>query len=159
MGLRSMIAPVEKWAISKKTSHKILYFIAVICAASVAYLILLTWAIAYAAMSEPTSGWRALIPSMKASTLSWLWLSHLVAVLLATLPIALAIRFCLTRRRLWVALSVSVVVFLTLLPALDTSVANQASYVIIWTIWEQVLLISALPTMVWIMEFATRHRG
>jgi hypothetical protein len=141
----------------KETYVRTIWAMAAIGLATVAYLLLLTWSIAEAAISQTALWWLSLFPSIKAATLSWLWLTHLVAVTLSTLPIALAIRLYFIKHRLWAALCVSVLVFLTLLPAFDFSV-TQAPYVTIWTIWEQVLLISALPIVVWIMEVAVQRR-
>ena len=43
----------------------------------------------------------------------------------------------------WAALSVSVVVFLVMgLPAMPLSFAKQPLYVVLWSVWEQVLLIA-----------------
>ena len=89
--------------------------------------------------------------------MSWLWFTHLVGVTLATFPIALAIHLYFPQRRLRAALSVSAIVFFTLLPAFTLSV-SQPLYVILWTIWEQVLLISALPVLVWAMGVAGVRR-
>ena len=129
-------------------------FAAVIGAATWSYLFLLAWAIAYAALSRAPPWWRTLIPSIKGANLSWLWLSHALAVVLVTIPIALGIRFCLARRRLVAAFSVSVLAFLLLaLPAMALSFAKQPLY----TIWEQMLLIGALPGMVWIIDTSVRR--
>jgi hypothetical protein len=91
------------------TARRILFLIAAICVATVSYLFLLAWAIAYAALSQAPPWWRTMIPSTKAASLSWLWLSHALAVVLVTIPIAFALRFCIARRRLVAAFSVSVV--------------------------------------------------
>jgi hypothetical protein len=121
---------------------------------------LLAWAIAYAALSQAPPWWRTLIASTKTASLSWLWLGHALAVVLVTIPIALAIRFYFMRRRLVAAFSVSVLVFLVMgLSALPLSFATQPLYVVIWTIWEQVLLIGTLPAIVWIIEVSGRRRG
>jgi len=57
------------------------------------------------------------------------------------------------------ALSVSVLVFLVMgLPALPLLFAKQPLYVVLWTIWEQVLLIGTLPAIVWIIEVSGRRR-
>jgi hypothetical protein len=126
---------------------------------TVSYLFLLAWAIAYAAMSQAPPWWRTLIASTKTANLSWLWISHALAVVLVTIPIALALRFCFARRRLAAAFSVSVLVFLVIgLPALPVSFAKQPLYVVLWTIWEQVLLIGTLPIIVWIIKVSGRRR-
>src|ERR1017187_10057863 len=44
------------------------------------------------------------------------------------------------------------------LPAMPLSFAKQPLYAVIWTIWEQVLLIGALPTIVWIIDASVRRR-
>jgi hypothetical protein len=120
---------------------------------------LLAWAIAYAALSQAPPWWRALIPSTKEASLSWLWLSHAAAVVLVTIPIALAIRFYFIRRRLLAAFGVSVLVFLVMgLAAMPRSFASQPLFVVLWTIWEQVLLIGTLPAIVWIIEVSGRRR-
>ena len=141
------------------TARRILFLIAAICVATVSCLFLLAWAIAYAALSQAPPWWRRLIPSTKAASLSWLWLSHALAVVLVTIPIAFALRFCIARRRPVAAFSVSVLVFLVMaLPAMPLSFAKQPLYAVIWTIWEQVLLIGALPTIVWIIDASVRRR-
>jgi hypothetical protein len=140
------------------TAGRILSLVAAICVATVSYLFLLVWAIAYAAMSQAPSWWRTLIPSTKAASLSWLWLSHALAIVLVTIPIALAIRFCFARRRLVAAFSVSVLIFLIMSLPVTVTFAKQPLYVVLWTIWEQVLLIGTLPAMVWIIELLDRRR-
>jgi len=141
------------------TARSILFLVAAISVATVSYLLLLAWAIAYAALSQAPPWWRTLIASAKAASLSWLWLSHTVAVVLVTIPIALAIRFCLRRHGLVAAISVSALVFLVMgLPAMTLSLSKQPLYVVLWTIWEQVLLIGTLPAIVWIIEVSGRRR-
>lgn len=139
-------------AISKQAYDRVIFVVATISLTTVAYLFLLTWAIAYAATSKMPSWWCMLIPPRKARQLSWLWLSHAVAVVLATIPIALAIRFCLKRRELLAALCVSTFVFITMTPTdFLRYFANQPPFFVIWTVWEEVLQISALPLLVWIL--------
>lgn len=141
------------------TARSILFLVAAISVATLSYLLLLAWAIAYAALSQAPPWWRTLIASTKTASLSWLWLSHTVAVVLVTIPIALAIRFCLRRQRLVAAISVSALVFLVMgLPAMTLSLSKQPLYVVLWTIWEQVLLIGTLPAIVWIIEVLGRRR-
>jgi hypothetical protein len=141
------------------TARRILFLVAAICVATVSYLFLLAWAIAYAALSQAPPWWRTLIASTKTASLSWLWLSHALAVVLVTIPIALAVRFCFMRRTLVAAFSVSVLVFLVMgLPVLPLSFAKQPLFVVLWTIWEQVLLIGTLPAIVWIIEGWGRRR-
>jgi hypothetical protein len=77
---------------------------------------------------------------------------------LATVPIAFAIHLYLTRRGSWAALGVSVLAFATLLLSDILSIVNQAPYIIMWDIWDQPLLIIALPTMVWSLDVLGSRR-
>ena len=114
------------------------------------YIWLVAEATAHAAALSIPSWWGPLFPSRNSGILTWMVTVHTFAVLLASLPVALAIYSLYGRRGVWVALAISVVIFsLTTLPGVVGRFGTSPFRIKVVTLFDAIKLMGFLPLLVW----------
>ena len=104
----------------------------------------------YAAALSIPSWWGGLFASRSRGILAWLVTVHTFAVLVTSLPFALAIDFLYGRTGVRVALAISVVVYcLTTLPTVVSFFGSSPLRLKMVTLFDAVKLVGTLPALVW----------
>jgi len=107
----------------------------------------------YAGALPVPSWWAPLFSSRGIGILTWLVTVHTCAVLLASLPFALAIDFLYGRMGVWVALALTVAVYsLTTLPSVVSFFGTSPLRLKAVTLFDAVKLIGFLPALVWVID-------
>lgn len=126
---------------------------AVIFALIFVYLYILPNVIAYGLALPSPAWWAAMFPTRLSAVLTWTFLCHTAAILLASLPLALIITSLYPRRWLAAAFAVSLALFgLEVVPGLiDTFAATSVRMKVI-DILDSIKLVGTLPLLVWVIR-------
>jgi hypothetical protein len=132
--------------------RRAMILVAAASAIFVAYLVTLTYAIAYAAMRPTPAWWRGLYTVQRTADLSWILGANAIAVLLASLPIAIVVAMAFRHLALPVAWTIGVLILFTLgLSSFDgfggLSTLNRG--VAVLTALE---FLASLPVIVWLLQ-------
>ena len=107
----------------------------------------------YAGAVPIPSWWGPLFPTRASGILTWLVTVHTFAVLVASLPFALAIEFLYGRSGVWVALALTVAVYsLTTLPSVVRFFGTSPLRLKMVTLFDAVKLVGVLPVLVWMLD-------
>jgi hypothetical protein len=130
---------------------RIVYF-AVAMGLAWLYMWVVPVATIYAAAVPIPSWWGPFFPTRGSGTLTWLVSVHTFAVLMASLPFALAIDFLYGRMGVWVALALTVAVYsVTTLPSVFSFFGTSPLRLKVVSLFDAVKLIGFLPALVWIL--------
>ncbi len=129
----------------------------VVLATSVAllwvYNNILIWTIGHAIALPQPSQWGGLFPTHVSAVLTWLQLTHTMAILVVSIPFAFFISHFYGRRAAWVALGITVASFAMLsLPALVRFFATLSPRAQIITAFDNLKLLVVFPVLVLLMH-------
>ncbi len=117
------------------------------------YMWVVPIATVYAGALSAPSWWSLLFPSRGSGILTWLVTVHTCAVLLASLPFALAIEFVYGRTGVWIALALTVAVYsVTTLPSALSFFGGSPLRLKLVTLFDAAKLVGTLPALVWILS-------
>jgi hypothetical protein len=103
-----------------------------------------------AALPHPT-WWNPLFPSRSTAALTWMVITHTFAVLAASLPFAFLIALIYGRTGIWVALALTVVIYVwTRTWTLFHGFGHDPLRLQLVTLFDAIKLIGCLPALVWI---------
>jgi hypothetical protein len=116
------------------------------------YMWVVSVATGYAGALPTPAWWDPLFTSRGSGVLTWLVTVHTFAVLLASLPFALAIYYLYGRPGVWVALALTVAVYsLIILPSAVTFFGSSPLRLKVVTVFDAMKLIGFLPALVWVI--------